>query len=693
MLGFLGASGDLLLVVLGFSFIVFVHELGHFLAARWARVRVEAFAIGFGPAVASFRKGMGFRWGSTEPEFRKLRVSSPARAAAMSPTEYRLNWLFFGGYVRMLGQDDAAPGERVDHPDSFTSKPVWKRMIIISAGVVMNVILAAILFIIVFMVGLRTEPPLIGLVQPGMPGAEAAVVSGWDASDPGLKPGDRVLRIAGAEPQDFGDIALEIAMARKGAPIEVVVEREGATGPVVLKASPQTSKETRLLELGVSPAISTTLFGGPKDSKKNNESILEALAADGLSEVPPGSTLVEINGEPATTALDLSSAAARSGGDPMLLTWATPAGESLIVEVRPVAQMETETAVLPASEKVAEREIRVESLLGLYPAMRVAEAGDAEAKGLRDGDVFARIGGVEWPDLASGIAEIRRHSGRAIDLRALRGGAIVELRPEVGRNGTLGFTMGYTSSVNAIVAGTARRFAESVDTAGPDIPPGSVILRADGQPVRDLGALRSIIAGAERGADGGATVELDIRLPLGAWGQGPVESVAWTLTGEQLDKAAALGWVSPVWSGLFRLEETTLKADGPVQALAMGVERTHRVMLKTYLTLVRLFEGSVKVEHLKGPVGIAHIGTLVAERGIVHLLFFMGLISVNLAVINFLPLPIVDGGHFVYLVVEGITRRPVPIVVQNIAALAGLALIGLMFLIVTYNDIVGLFGG
>jgi len=79
----------------------------------------------------------------------------------------------------------------------------------------------------------------------------------------------------------------------------------------------------------------------------------------------------------------------------------------------------------------------------------------------------------------------------------------------------------------------------------------------------------------------------------------------------------------------------------------------------------------VKVEQLKGPVGIAHMGTVIASRGPTWLLFFMALISVNLAVINFLPMPIVDGGQFLFLVIEQVRGKPVPMAVQNIATIAG----------------------
>src|SRR5688572_12339515 len=114
--GMLGSALDLLLEILGFGLIVFVHELGHFAAAKWAGIRVLAFAMGFGPALLSWRKGLGFRFGSSEKEY-LTRVNALASAGttiegarstyhSISPTEYRLNWLPFGGYVKMLGQDD-----------------------------------------------------------------------------------------------------------------------------------------------------------------------------------------------------------------------------------------------------------------------------------------------------------------------------------------------------------------------------------------------------------------------------------------------------------------------------------------------------------------------------------------------------------------------------------------------------------
>ena len=138
---------------------------------------------------------------------------------------------------------------------------------------------------------------------------------------------------------------------------------------------------------------------------------------------------------------------------------------------------------------------------------------------------------------------------------------------------------------------------------------------------------------------------------------------------------------------------TNLTANGnPITAIEMGYNETRKMIILTYFTMYRLTQGTVGVEQLRGPVGIVHLGSRVADRGMMYLLFFLAMISVNLAVLNFLPLPILDGGHFVYLVYEKIKGRPPSVGFQNYAALVGLLLIGSLFVVTFYNDVMRLIG-
>lgn len=699
MLETLASLRDLLLVILGFSFVIFFHELGHFLAARWAGVLVEQFAVGFGRAVVSYRRGVGFCRGSTRAATaRALEQASrsPGRPLPGS-TEYRLNWLPFGGYVKMLGQDDLNPDRTSQAPDSYNRAPVWKRMVIVSAGVAMNLLLAAAAFIAVFMIGLRTEPAKIGMVRDGSAAASAKPVAS-PGVPPGLRPGDTILAIDGDSIRTFSDIMVAVAMAERGRPMTISVARPGLASPIDFHADPAVSEQTRLLELGVAPASSNRLFGRDVRRERDRADIATAIGVSGLAGVEPGSDLIRVNGAAAASAEDLLSAVRTGDGSPVLATFRAPTGAESAVPVRPIPALGT--ARVPLAQN---REWGVEHLLGLLAPMRVDSVEAAgEGSGLKTGDVLAQVGSVEWPDPATVIAEIRAAAGRTIPITVMRAGEYIRLNPRVRANGQVGFGAGSTQSSMAVIAGTLgqRHGADVAVRAGPGadaadrlrLTPGAIIERVDGRPVESLRAMRDALRQAV-GPEGGETT-LVVRLPLGdRHGEGPTETVRWTLTPADAAALHRLGWESPVSAGLFEPEQTTLRASGPLGAVAMGVHETHRVMMTTYLTLLRLTQGSVKVEHLKGPVGIAHLGTMVAERGTLYLLFFMALISVNLAVLNFLPLPIVDGGLFIFLLIEAIMRRPVSAAIQTAATMAGVLLIGAMFLIVTFNDIARLIGG
>jgi regulator of sigma E protease len=174
-------------MVFGFGFVVFFHELGHFLAAKWVGIKVEQFAVGFGHALFAFRKGLGFRVGSTTKEFDQkvkeyaekkhsrrgdltaLELSAAAEEMGLGETEYRLNWMPLGGYVKMLGQDDLNPTAQSDDPRAYNRKSIGARMFVVSAGVIMNVILAAIFFMIVFLMGFNVPPSMVGGVTTNSP--------------------------------------------------------------------------------------------------------------------------------------------------------------------------------------------------------------------------------------------------------------------------------------------------------------------------------------------------------------------------------------------------------------------------------------------------------------------------------------------------------------------------------------------
>jgi len=130
-----------------------------------------------------------------------------------------------------------------------------------------------------------------------------------------------------------------------------------------------------------------------------------------------------------------------------------------------------------------------------------------------------------------------------------------------------------------------------------------------------------------------------------------------------------------------------LRKPNPLAALKIGVKKTYYFVMQVYVTMERMiFSRSLSVDKLSGPVGILKLGGRVAEAGWVQLVFFMAMISANLAVINFLPLPIVDGGHMVFLLIEKIKGSPVSIRVQVATQVIGIVLLATAFLFVTIQD-------
>jgi regulator of sigma E protease len=172
--------------------IVFVHEMGHFLVAKFFRVRVVTFSLGFG------RRLWGFDY---------------------KGTDCRVSLIPLGGYVRLGGE---LPEERTNDPADFLNRPRWQRILFYLAGPAMNVVLSVLLIAGVFMAGIHYQAmqetsSVIGLVDPGTP-ADAA----------GLLPGDQILEVAGQPMDKWKDIVF-VMTTSANRPVSLLVQRDGST--------------------------------------------------------------------------------------------------------------------------------------------------------------------------------------------------------------------------------------------------------------------------------------------------------------------------------------------------------------------------------------------------------------------------------------------------------------------------------
>lgn len=228
-----------------FGICVLVHEFGHFITAKWAGIRVEEFGLGFPPRLVGFRKRDSGGWeviwlggkrnaedsydlGAQTP-FGGTSGGMTNRNAPRHHTIYSINFLPIGGFVRMPGENgDALDDEGNYDAGSFAAKSAGKRIIVLVAGVTMNVILAMILFTIAYSLGEPTYPPVIGQVVAGSPAAHA-----------GLQPGDTILSVNGKSIQLFTDLqndVTNIISADKSSsatvPVTMVIQHAGQKGTV-----------------------------------------------------------------------------------------------------------------------------------------------------------------------------------------------------------------------------------------------------------------------------------------------------------------------------------------------------------------------------------------------------------------------------------------------------------------------------
>jgi regulator of sigma E protease len=284
-----------LIVVLGV--LIFVHEAGHFIAAKWAGIYVHRFSLGLGPPIPwlSFRRG---------------------------ETEYSISWLPLGGYVKMASREEdisssalegGAPAVAVPPDRMFEAKPVWKRMVVILAGVTMNALFAWLVFsLVMYKNGRQIDPnTIVGRIAPEQLPEEAAPLKQ-------IQPGSRIVRISGDSVKSWDDIVSGIANTP-----QPTVRIELADGKVVVlpihpDALEKRFKAAQAVQPYRIPLVDTVLEGKP-------------AAAAGMLK---GDTVVAVNGRPVQQWYDLLEVVQKNAGHVLTITVARD-GKRLAFSIRP----------------------------------------------------------------------------------------------------------------------------------------------------------------------------------------------------------------------------------------------------------------------------------------------------------------------------------------------------------------------
>jgi regulator of sigma E protease len=137
--------------------------------------------------------------------------------------------------------------------------------------------------------------------------------------------------------------------------------------------------------------------------------------------------------------------------------------------------------------------------------------------------------------------------------------------------------------------------------------------------------------------------------------------------------------------------ETYTKELNPLQACGESLIQTYRVTELMVVIIAKLISGDISTDTIGGPIMIAKMAGDQAKAGLAHLISFIALISINLAIINLLPIPILDGGHLLFFIIEAIKKRPVSVKVREVAQQIGLFILILLIILVFYNDITKIF--
>jgi regulator of sigma E protease len=680
-------------VAVGLGFVIFVHELGHFLVAKLCGVKCEKFYLGFDIAGLKFCKA---QWGETE---------------------YGIGILPLGGYVKMLGQEDnpakireemeraktqgqglgtSVPSQTnsganvsspIYDPRSFLAQSVPKRMAIISAGVVMNVIFAFVMAVVAFSLGVEQLPCVIGQVFPGEPA--------WQAD---LRVGDEILEIAGKKMTQFRDLQTAISLGDidvdKGVPM--LVRRTGVSQPFTVIVRPDRSRGA--------------FFIGVANGKTNRLMVnRKTWLVQNRSAVVPGSAAAEA--KPAFRNGDLivavDHAPVRSYADFVHAALANPPGNSILVSIERAAENAHGKSTDKAENLLVSVAANPMRTLGLAMAMgeitAVQKDSPAAQAGILPGDVIQQIDGRPVADPMTLPGQLAGAAGKTVKLTIQRQGSKSPVIVPVQLHAAFEYSppemVNSPLAVNAL--GVAYRVLNRIEDVAKERPAAKAgLLPGD-----------DVVAGKLIPPDKETRRKWHIDQPAIPLSFGKTEcnwpsfitalqsllpgtTVQLTVLRQGTEKTVTMApvedshWFNPDRGFMFDPLTFERKVRSVGDLLAFGGRWTLDDMTIVFRSVGKLSTNQVSPKNLIGPWGLLNMLMLKADQGNAELLLFLTFLSANLAVINFLPIPLLDGGHFVLLAYEGIRGKPASENVQVV-----LTYIGLIFIIVLLVWTLGLDSG
>lgn len=290
----------------------------------------------------------------------------------------------------------------------------------------------------------------------------------------------------------------------------------------------------------------------------------------------------------------------------------------------------------------------------------VSDSG-AQHSGLEAGDRVISVNGADVESFSALLGALAESEGKAAPAVVERGGRQIETE------------IFYTRPARAdeIVPGGAA--------AGAGLKAGDVITAVDGEPVANFEALRRAVS-----STGGSMITLDV--------QRGDEGLIISLTPQMTEIAGPDGeMVSTPLIGVRNLAfggiEPLRERAGPVEAVAFGADRTWMIITGTFSYLGDMITGRADSSQLGGPVQIARISEQAAEQGLEQLAVTIALLSTSIGLINLFPVPVLDGGHLAFYLIEAVRGRPLRAKWMEIGNSVGFSLLMLLMVFATFNDL------
>lgn len=632
---------SIVLAILGLGFLVFIHELGHFWVARRRKMRVEAFSIGFGKPIYSWEKN-GVRW--------------------------QIGCLPFGGYVKIAGMQKEGSREPYEISDGFYGKSPWARIQVAFAGPLVNITFAFFMFCILWFAGGREKPfseftRRIGWVDP------KSVLY-----EKGVRPGDVITKYGGRDFHEFKDLLIASVMSGETTQIEGYKVDYTTGKKIPFDYTLETYDDPRHLKdklstIGVLSPAQYLILAGPVSPGSPLEN----------SGIRPNDRILWADGEIAFSIQQLSSVVNDS------TAFLTVQRKDRIFHTK-IPRVHLDDLKLSALDRAelddwqheAHLKGRLQDLYfipyNLSPSAMVENRLEFideqdQTRAFQKCQRCAYFHPLEEGDQILAIEGVPIHSSYEIlqQLQTRRVLLIVDRDPQevqttLWNKADAEFDAFQISDLKKIVStvgtGTSVRDAGHLHLLNPVVP----------KPLLDLNLTEEQKLQYAKGVEE-AKKEIEAM-------QDPIQR-ANALT--QLEKSQ-----SRLVLGLPLKDRTVVYNPNPLQQFA-------NVFQDTYRTLAGLLSGYLNPKYVSGPIGIVHIVHQSWLVGAKEALFWMAVISLNLGLINLLPIPVLDGGHIIFALFESITKRRLRAKTMERLILPFVGALIALFIYITYQDLSRLF--